>query len=216
MKKFILKYNLILFFILSFIIPTIAISKTSVSEYSILIDEDWSSVMFIYRNIDNDETGEIITYGGYKWFEETYNHPAHSTTSFIQPADIGIDGDMYSWMKERYQLQKFNYSFNYIGNDQVINFVSPEAIQVISGYITRSEPFSISTLSSTTWYSGTYDPIKTIDDLKVVAKNNARTFCNILSNTIVINSKNTELKINNLPQFMKTYGFECDQNLNLI
>ena len=55
MKKFILKYNLILFFILSLIIPTIAISKTSVSEYSILIDEDWSSVMFIYRNIDNDK-----------------------------------------------------------------------------------------------------------------------------------------------------------------
>ena len=216
MKKIILKYNLILFFILSFIIPTIAISKASVSEYSMLIDEDWSSVMFIYRNMDNDETGEIITYGGYKWFEETYNHSSHTTTSFIQPADIGIDGDMYSWMKERYQLQRFNYSFNYIGSDQVINFVSPEAIQVISGYITRSEPFSISTLSSTTWYSGTYDPIKTIDDLKVVAKNNTRTFCNILSNPIVINSKNTELKINNLPQFMKTYGFECDQNLNLI
>ena len=181
-----------------------------------LIDEDWSSVMFIYRSIDNDETGEIITYGGYKWFEETYNHSSHSTTTFIQPADIGISGDMYSWMKERYQLQRFNYSFNYIGNDQVINFESPEAIQVISGYVTRSEPFSLSTLSSTTWYSGTYDPIKTIDDLKVVAKNNARTFCNILSNPIVINSTNTELKINNLPKFMKTYGFECDQNLNLI
>ena len=55
-----------------------------------------------------------------------------------------------------------------------------------------------------------------MNDLKVVAKNNVRTFCNILSNPIVINSKNNELKINNLPQFMKTYGFECDQNLNLI
>ena len=65
MKKIILKYNLILFFILSFIMPTIAISKTSISEYSMLIDEDWSSVMFIYRNMDNDETGEIITYGEY-------------------------------------------------------------------------------------------------------------------------------------------------------
>ena len=74
MRNIILKYNLILFFILPLIIPTIAMSKTSVSEYSMLIDEDWSSVMFIYRNIDNDETGEIITYGGYKWFEETYNH----------------------------------------------------------------------------------------------------------------------------------------------
>ena len=181
-----------------------------------LIDEDWSSVMFIYRSIENDETGEIITYGGYKWFEETYSHPSHTTTSFIQPADIGVSGDMYSWMKERYQLQRFNYSFNYIENDQVINFVSPEAIQIISGYITRSEPFSISTLSSTTWYSGTYDPIKTIDDLKIVAKNNARTFCNILSHPIVINSKNTDLKIDNLPQFMKTYGFKCNQNRNLI
>jgi len=49
----------------------LANSKTSVSEYSMLIDEDWSSVMFIYRDMDKDETGEIITYGGYKWFEET-------------------------------------------------------------------------------------------------------------------------------------------------
>ena len=57
-----------------------------------------------------------ITYGGYKWFEETYSHSSHTTTSFIQPADIGVSGDMYSWMKERYQLQRFNYSFNYIGN----------------------------------------------------------------------------------------------------
>jgi hypothetical protein len=119
-------------------------------------------------------------------------------------------------MKERYQLQRFNYSFIYEGNDQVVNFVSPEAIQVISGYITRSEPFSISTLSSTTWYSGTYTPIKSINDLKVVSKNNARTFCNILSNPIVINSTNTELKKNNLAKIMKTYGFACDQNLNLI
>ena len=209
--------NKILFFLLMvYSSLAIANSKTAASEYSLLIDEDWSSVMFIYRSMDNEETGELITYGGYKWFEDTYNHSSHSTNTFIQPADIGISGDMYSWMKERYQLQRFNYSFNYIGNDQVINFESPEAIQVISGYVTRSEPFSISTLSSTTWYSGTYDPIKTIDDLKVVAKNNARTFCNILSNPIVINSTNTELKIKNLPKFMKTYGFECDQNLNLI
>ena len=142
----------ILFFIIIIYSPlAFATSKNSVSEYSILIEEDWSSVMFIYRSIDNDETGEIINYGGYKWFEETYNHSSHSTNTFIQPANIGISGDMYSWMKERYQLQKFNYSFNYIRNDQGINFVSPEAIQVISGYITRSEPFSISTLSNTTW-----------------------------------------------------------------
>ena len=209
-------HRIYFFIILIYSSLAFANSKTSASEYSLLIDEDWSSVMFIYRSMDNEETGEIITYGGYKWFEETYNHSSYLTTTFIQPADIGISGDMYSWMKERYQLQRFNYSFNYIGNNQVINFESPEAIQVISGYVTRSEPFSISTLSSTTWYSGTYDPIKTIDDLKVVAKNNARTFCNILSNPIVINSTNTELKINNLPKFLKTYGFECDQNLNLI
>ena len=57
MRNIILKYNLILFFILPLIIPTIAMSQTSVSEYSMLVDEDWSSVMFIYRNIDNDETG---------------------------------------------------------------------------------------------------------------------------------------------------------------
>ena len=56
MRNIILKYNLILFFILPLIIPTIAMSKTSVSEYSMLIDEDWSSVMLIYRNMDNDET----------------------------------------------------------------------------------------------------------------------------------------------------------------
>ena len=73
-------HKILFFLILIYSSLTLANSKTSVSEYSILIDEDWSSVMFIYRNMDNDETGEIITYGGYKWFEETYNHPSDSTT----------------------------------------------------------------------------------------------------------------------------------------
>ena len=48
-------YKILFFLILIYSPLTLANSKTSVSEYSMLIDEDWSSVMFIYRNIDNDE-----------------------------------------------------------------------------------------------------------------------------------------------------------------
>ena len=49
----------------------------------------------------------------------------------VAELDIGIDGDMYSWMKERYQLQKFNYSFNYIANDQVIEVNSKPVSKVV-------------------------------------------------------------------------------------
>ena len=40
--------------------------------------------------------------------------------------------------------------------------------------------------------------------------------CDHLSVTKSDKRKDEIIKINNLPQFMKTYGFECDQNLNLI
>ena len=54
-------HKILFFVILIYSSLTFAKSKTAISEYSILIDEDWNSVMFIYRSIDNDETGEIIT-----------------------------------------------------------------------------------------------------------------------------------------------------------
>ena len=50
-------YKILFFLILIYPPLTFATSNTSVSEYSMLIDEDWSSVMFIYRNMDNDEMG---------------------------------------------------------------------------------------------------------------------------------------------------------------
>ena len=54
--------------------------------YSILIEEDFDSVMFMYRYSDNKNNAEIIQYGGYEWFKKVLegNENVELTVS-IQP-----------------------------------------------------------------------------------------------------------------------------------
>ena len=119
-------------------------------------------------------------------------------------------------MIERFQVDSFNYNFRHEKNDQILSFNTPNVIQNISGYITRKESFSLSTLSNPTWYAGTFLPVKSIDDLKLLAKQNSMTFCKILSDPIVINKKNRELKTSDLVRLMSKNGLKCDNNFSLI
>jgi hypothetical protein len=203
-------------FLIIFSFSTISYAGTSVTDYSLLIEEDGDAVMFVYRYSDKEDVGEIIQYGGYKWFNDTYSNPPDETITFVQPGHFGVDGDMNSWMIERFQVDSFNYNLRYEKNDQILSFNTPRVIQNISGYITRKESFSLSTLSNTTWYAGTFLAVKSIDDLKLSAKQNSRTFCKILSDPIVINKKNRELKTSDLVRLMSKNGLKCDNNFSLI
>ena len=49
----------------------------------------------------------IISYGGYKLFKEVYTNRTNNEETFIQPAQLGISGDMRSWMLPRYEIDDF-------------------------------------------------------------------------------------------------------------
>ena len=204
MKNFFI--SILLFLSLSF-----SANAKSIINYSILIEEDFDTIMIISRYSDNTTSGKIISYGGYKWFKKVYNNSnSNNSSTYIQPAGYGVSGNRESWMLERYIIDRFNFEFSFRKEDHILNFFSTEAFQNIDGYISRQEAFSISTYNpKEAWYAGTFTPIKTIDDFKFISKNNSTTLCKILSEMEVINSKNREIN-NNITKILK-----CDANNNL-
>ena len=199
---------LIVFFVLFFSSSVVA------ADYSFLYEEDGEGAMIIYYD-GQKIFGEIIQFGGYKWFRKTYSNPSNETVSFIQPSNLGISGEMESWMVERYEIDQMEYFFKNTTNDQILTFYSAEGIQTIIGYITRNESFSFATLSSDAWYAGTFIPIKNKENLISLAETNQRTFCQVLDVVKDIKGKNIELKTNDITKLMSLNSFVCDANFNL-
>ena len=96
--------------------------------------------MFIYYKSDQ-VFGQIIQFGGYKWFRLTYSNKDSETSSFIQPSKYGVDGEMDTWMIERFAIDKMEYDFREIEQDQYLTFLSPQATQEMIGYLSRDESF---------------------------------------------------------------------------
>ena len=62
--------------------------------YSILIEEDFKAVMFMFRYSDNKNNAEIIQYGGYKWFKKVFEGNENvDLTVAIQPEGTGVGGN---------------------------------------------------------------------------------------------------------------------------
>ena len=184
------------------------------SDYSLFYEEDGKAIMIIYYD-DNKLFGEIIQFGGYKWFRKTYSNQSNETVSFIQPSNLGVSGDMKSWMLERYEIDEIEYFFKKTNNDQILTFYSSEAIQAIIGYISTNKSFSFATLSKDAWYAGTFIPIKDKENLISLSKINERTFCQVLNTVKNIKGKNIQLKVNDITKLMSLNSLVCDENFNL-
>tara|TARA_B100000035_G_C21028508_1_gene567257 strand:+ start:2481 stop:3080 length:600 start_codon:yes stop_codon:yes gene_type:complete len=184
MKRFIFIILLILFSIKN------SASEVKIDSYSFFYEEDGDTALILYYEKD-DIYGQIISYGGYKWFKATYTNSDKETSTFIQPSNLGKSMDQDSWMQPRYQIDQFVYEFEEMGDDQYLTFFSPEATQVILGYMTRNQSFSIATLSSVAWYAGTFIPIKNVRNLDDLLKLNTKTFCMLLNDETItdLNSK---------------------------
>jgi len=188
----------------------------SESSYSLLIEEDFTGVMLVLRSSNGNVNGKIISYGGYKWFKKVFEINSSKEETFIQPSNLGIDGDMRSWMLERYQIDDFDFDYNIRGSDALINFNSPQSINEIEGYIAKKESFSLSAYQpSVAWYGGTFIPLKSINQLISLSKNNPRTFCKVLAEKEVINFNNRDISSGNIVNLLKNRGYQCDNFLNL-
>ena len=212
-KKF---FNIKIIFTVFFAIFLQTSNVKSDSHYSLLIEEDFKDIMLVLRNSNGDVNGKIISYGGYKWFKKVYENNSSKEETFIQPSNLGIDGDMRSWMLERYQIDDFSYDYNNRGSDALLNFNSPQSINDIEGYIAKKESFSLSTYQpSVAWYAGTFIPIKNINQLISLSKNNPRTFCKVLTEKEVINLNNRDVSSGNIVNLLKNRGYQCDNFFNL-
>ena len=201
------------FFISIFIFLSLSLSVNakSIINYSIFIEEDFDTVMFINRYSDNSISGKIISYGGYKWFKDVYkNNSSNNTSTYITPRKYALGDNLENYTRSKYIIDNFVFKFSERNKDYVINFTSSDAIQKIEGFISRDETFALATYEpNVVWYAGIFTPIKNIDDFKLVSKNNSRTFCNMLSEIEVINSINRETN-KNVADTLK-----CDVNNDL-
>ena len=176
------------------------LANEKVDAYSFFYEEDGVGALILYYQND-DIFGQIISYGGYKWFKATYTNSDNETSTFIQPSNLGISMNQDSWMQPRYEIDEFVYEFEEINNDQFLTFYSPEATQTIVGYITRNESFSIASLSSVAWYAGTFIPIKNTKNLDDLLKLNTKTFCMLINDQTIINVKSKQLNKDDLAAY---------------
>ena len=194
MKKSILIIVIILFSIKNIL------ANEKVDAYSFFYEEDGDGALILYYQND-DIYGQVISYGGYKWFKKTYLNKDTETSTFIQPSHLGKSMNQDSWMQPRYEIDEFVYEFEEINNDQFLTFYSPEATQTIVGYITRNESFSIASLSSVAWYAGTFIPIKNTKNLDDLLKLNTKTFCMLINDQTIINVKSKQLNKDDLAAY---------------
>ena len=183
--------------------------------YSILIEEDYESVMFMYRYSDNKNNAEIIEYGGFKWFKKVFEGNENvDLTVAIQPKGTGVSMEEKTWFTPRYLLNNFRHIYEEWGGNQSIKFVTKDGFISINGYITRGQGFEFSAKDRTAWYAGTFTPVNTIDDFKNIASKNSIVFCMIM-NDVVLTSFNRELKQNKIKKILEQEGYKCDSNNNL-
>ena len=176
------------------------LANEKVDAYSFFYEEDGEGALILYYQND-DIFGQIISYGGYKWFKATYTNSDNETSTFIQPSNLGISMNQDSWMQPRYEIDEFVYEFEEINNDQFLTFYSPEATQTIVGYMTRNESFSIASLSSVAWYAGTFIPIKNTKNLDDLLKLNTKTFCMLINDQTILNVKSKQLNKEDLAAY---------------
>jgi len=194
-----MKKSILIIVIFLFSIKNI-LANEKVDAYSFFYEEDGDGALILYYQND-DVFGQIISYGGYKWFKATYTKSDNETSTFIQPSNLGISMNQDSWMQPRYEIDEFVYEFEEINNDQFLTFYSPEATQTIVGYMTRNESFSIASLSSVAWYAGTFIPIKNTKNLDDLLKLNTKTFCMLINDQTIINVKSKQLNKEDLAAY---------------
>ena len=187
-----MKKSILIIFVFLFSVKNI-LANEKVDSYSFFYEEDGDGALILYYQ-NNDIFGQIISYGGYKWFKATYTNSDNQTSTFIQPSNLGISMNQDSWMQPRYEIDEFVYEFEEINNDQFLTFYSPEATQTIVGYMTRNESFSIASLSSVAWYAGTFIPIKNTKNLDDLLKLNTKTFCMLINDQTIIDVKSKQFK----------------------
>ena len=192
-------------------------TKVVNSSYSIFIEEDFDTVLFLNKTGGSVSfggrkliDGKIISYGGYEYFKGVYDRNDSKGTTFIQPASMSKDGKMESYMKDGFQVDNFIWNFDVREDDQIMISSSPEYLKQLKAYEASDTMFSISTITDEFWYAGTFKLVKSHDDLFEIYNNKKTTYCGILKEKFIKDGFNTEIQY-----IYKDYlDFNARKNIN--
>ena len=196
-------------FLILFSFSTISYAGTSVTDYTLFIEEDGADFMIVYRYPDAKLKGTIIydvssEYS--EFFKDVYS--GSNTITFIQPMELNSDGDMEDYMLPEYKLDEFIYRFLIRKDHYILEFESKVGLQRIISFLNSEITFSISTTDNTSWHALTYKALNSIDDYKLLAKTNPSTICKILSEPLILNLKNKELGTHKIIDRLNSQGIQ--------
>ena len=184
-------------------------STENAREYSLLIEEDRDSFMFIIHLDDGSKIGKISQFGGYEWFEKTFND-LNDPEIYVQPAHLRVSGNYLSYIHAEYEIFDINYEFTENSSgDQFLDFESKTAISNINAFISRDKSFTFAGWTGNYWYAGTFFPTNDVNDLRMLAKESLDGFCFLIDQPITQDTKNKQLNIRNLSELMHEFGVGC-------
>ena len=206
-----------------FLILILCLSKLLYSQdnqnvnYSVLIEEDGNAALFIIQSKNGDSWGSIIQFGGFAWFEKTFDTEKNLLHAIIPSDEISDRSKIDSYIKEKYFINDFRYNFQKEEDgDQLIIFESPQALHSIRNYIAQDKEFSFFAANEDAWSAGSFTTIKSIDDLKKLSKSNPVSFCKLIKVSLTHNTPNREMNINSLYSTLEKDGITCDKFNNVI
>ena len=186
----------------------------NVVNYSLLLGENSSTVMYIFRFDDNSKGAFLVEYGGSNSFKNAHTLGQNYGNSYIMPPKYGDNNKQETWTRLEYKLKNFQYNYEVRGNDQILGLASKESMQLIERYISNYESFSFSSKNNNNFYKTILVPAKTIFDLKIFYKNNKRVYCKIINETEIVKHINKELN-KNLVTISKDNGLLCNNKFKV-
>ena len=181
-------------------------------KYSLFIEEDFDTVLFFESPYGKgNKSVKIITYGGYEFFNGVYSRNDSSAETFVQPASFKKSGDMESYMKEGFKIKDFEWKFNLRDGDEIMESSNVNYTNNIEAYIASNTSFTVATINEGWWYAGTFKLVNNIEDFHEIYKKNKSTYCGILKEELVKNSKNQNIQYNysDFVDFNKRNNINC-------
>jgi S1-C subfamily serine protease len=185
------------------------------SQYSILIEEDQTTVMFLVRSPDGNDRTDVIDYTSYKWFQKVFDDGSKPKI-YLTPTYRTIQADPRTYFQSRHEIGDFRYTFAHHDENLELSLVSKEIAVTVNQYIAEKEKFVLAGESETGWYAGTFKPITNALGLVHLSRISPEIFCEIVKNPLTKNNYNRELKSDNLEDLMRSMSIECDVFNNVI
>ena len=186
------------------------VSTKGAKEYSLLIEEDGDTFMFIVHFDDGFKIGKIATFDGFEWFKKTFNN-MDDAEIYVQPAHLGNPENYLSYIQSEYEIFDISYEFTENSSgDQFLDFESKRAISDINSFILSNDSFSFAGWSGRYWYAGTFSLVNDVNDLLKLAKTNLDSLCFLIDQPITQDTENKALNVTNLAELMGEFAVGCD------